>query len=228
MFFRMIHSAESMILICERRVTFGQTVEFFPLDYYTVASIARSMLDASIMLAYVTERVTAEEFDVRRRVIELHASITRYKMFKNWGEKNLAEQWDRDVNEQRRLLEAKPFFNGLDGGRRQRILAGMDCYIHGLRGAVRQLGWDKKQFDAAYAYLSAHTHSAPVSFIKTTEHGISSNYPSPAQFAVALISLDYAIWALSTAGARILQLFPDVRNKLSPDEQRIVRHMRTP
>ncbi len=60
------------------------------------------------------------------------------------------------------------------------------------------------------AYLSAHTYSAPVSFMRTDDHGIDFEEPSNFQYGLAAYGLDIAANSIASSSKRMLEVFPDI------------------
>lgn len=187
------------------------TEKFYTLDHGTLASLARNMLEICVMLGYISERnIEKGEWELRRDILWLHDAITRYKMFKFWGDRESAAGSKAHIPEIRKRISSHAIFRKLPADRREKILSGSEVYLHGLRPTARALGWDLNTFNGAYAYLSGYSHSSPVSFIRFYDHGINAHRPSSAQFAIAGVSLVFANMALKTASALILEAFPHI------------------
>lgn len=189
--------------------------EIHTLDHSSIAAMARTLIEAAVLFGYMTEQgPSEEEWDLRWSVLLLHDATTRYKMFKSWKATDEAAVHKKRMSELRLEVSKHPRFRGLEEERRQKILAGTEFYIHGLRAAVRSVGWDVGHFNAIYAYLSSHSHSSPVSFVRAHTHGVDFEKPSGAQLVTAGLALEHAQIALATASERTLKLFPNETKKL--------------
>jgi hypothetical protein len=104
-------------------------------------------------------------------------------------------------------IETFAEFRGLAPDRQKRITAGSEMYLHGLRSAIRLMDWDVADFDATYGYLSTHSHSAPVSFMRLSEHGIDFKKPTRAQRDIAGFAIEVSINVLAFSTSRITSLF---------------------
>jgi hypothetical protein len=167
------------------------------------------MVETSLMLFYVSEaNLTEEEWNLRKRVLDIHDCVTRYRMFKSWKQKEQASGFRRALEELRQELHQHEKFQRLDQKKRDDLLSGKILYLDGLRSVVRSAEWDVDMFDATYAYLSSHTHSAPVSYYRVEEQGIYFDEPSDHQYVVAALCLSVADETLGSACKRILDLFP--------------------
>ncbi|WP_309663266.1 hypothetical protein [Tabrizicola sp.] len=71
--------------------------------------------------------------------------------------------------------------------------SGQVVYVDGARGAVREAGWDVNECEFQQAYLSNFVHTHPVSYMRATEHAISFENPSPAQYAAALVAVSTSV-----------------------------------
>jgi len=136
-------------------------------------------------------------------------------MFKGWKEDAESAAHRANMDRLRLEIEGTLEFMSLPKDRQKKLLSGQEVYIHGLRSVVRLMNWGVEDFNSAYAYLSAHAHSSPVSFIRLAEHGIDFKSPTGAQYATAAIAIEIAGNALEFATERIVSLFPDTAKIVS-------------
>jgi hypothetical protein len=165
-------------------------------------------MEAAAMLAYLSDgTLTEEQWGLRKQVLWLHDATTRYKMFSNWKSEEQAKGFRQHMEEIRSRINTYIEFQGLAPDRQKRIIAGSEMYLYGLRGAVRLMEWEVADFDAAYGYLSAHSHSAPVSFTRLAEHGVDFKRPTRAQRDIASFGLEVSNNVLAFSTSRIASLF---------------------
>ncbi|CAO4182684.1 DUF5677 domain-containing protein [Methylorubrum populi] len=180
------------------------------LDHTSICSLCRNMFEASIMFSYLAQRdISDEQWRLRQNVIWLRDATSRYKMFKGWKAEKEASGFKEHMLDLRTKISSDNLFGKLDEERRKKILAGSEMYVNGLRGAVKQCGWDKDQFEATYTYLSQHSHNAPVSFLRMAEHGINYARPSNMQFSVAAYAIEVANQSLRVSSKRLAEVYPE-------------------
>jgi hypothetical protein len=85
MHLRLCIAADSLIRVAsfQDRIQNG---EVCTLDQSTIASITRGMIEATAIIAYMTDQsMTDSDWKLKRLIICLHDATTRYKMFKGRG-----------------------------------------------------------------------------------------------------------------------------------------------
>lgn len=185
---RVILNASSMIKIIEAATT--QPAGSQLLDHFSVASIARTAMEAGVMALYVTDPTAdADDFEMRRKVFLLHDTCHRTRMFKPGEKQNTAVKEMRDmyrekISELKSELEVMPKFSALSEETRKRILDGRDFYVGGVRGALKLIGWEKDEYEFFESYFSSYVHSMPVSFLRVEEHEIDFSTISDFQYAL--------------------------------------------
>jgi hypothetical protein len=84
MHLRLCIAADSFIRVASLQDRI-ENCEVCTLDQSTIASISRGMIEAAVMIAYMTDQsLTDPQWKLRRLIICLHDATTRYKMFKGW------------------------------------------------------------------------------------------------------------------------------------------------
>lgn len=178
------------------------------LDQSSIASLARGVAESACMVAYIIDpSLTPAEWELRKEVLWFHDATTRYKMFKNWDDEEQAEGFRQARAEILVRIEAADEFKALPQERQTRIRSGSEMYVYGLRATVRLLGWQVKEFDGMYAYLSSHAHSAPVSFLRFAEQGVDFQKPTKAQRTTAAFAMEFACSMLNITTEKIATLF---------------------
>lgn len=71
------------------------------------------------------------------------------------------------------------------------------------------MGWDEAQFNGIYAYLSAHTHSAPMSFMRMSDHQVDYFFPSVTHADILAVSMEVAIACLRRSMLRMIDQQPE-------------------
>jgi hypothetical protein len=111
---RVIMNAGSMIKVVEAGTNGVPGAQL--LDHFSVASIARTAMEAGVMMLYVTDSgADQDEFEMRRKVFLLHDTCHRSRIFKHGEERDKAIKDMRDMYRQkiaqlRADLTAMPMF----------------------------------------------------------------------------------------------------------------------
>jgi len=184
--------------------------EIYTLDHNSIAAVSRNIIEATLMFFYVSENVNDAEWQLRKSVLDLHDCLTRYRMFKAWNNDEVAKSFSTAASKIRERINKHNLMRGFDSAKRKQLLGGQQLYINGLRSVVRQAGWDLNRFNGVYAYLSVHSHSAPVSFYRTETHQINFSKPSNHQFALAGFALEHADQSIGAACKRLVDVFPNL------------------
>jgi hypothetical protein len=208
---RVIVNCGSMLRIIDAGIKFAPGSQL--LDHFSVASIARTAIEAQIMMLYVSDpKIGFEEWEMRRQVFHLHDTVHRIRMFKPTAA--------RDDAATQKTLEAlrigreellgdlgrDAYFRALTDDQKKRILAGQDFYVGGIRAAVRSIGWDVAEYEFYSTYLSAYIHSSPVSFFRADQHGVDFATVSDFQYGLCGTALAAVSEHLPQLTARIYQL----------------------
>lgn len=166
---------------------------FYPFDHYSICSLGRVCFDAALMLHYLSEpslNITA--WNLRRKVLYLHDISNRHRFLK-FGNKIAEGSLEPKIDDRWIVdgLVADIFSHlrelGLDPD--PKYTSGQMVFVDGIRGAVREAGWDVNQYEFQQAYLSNFVHTHPVSYMRASEHQIDFENPSPAQYAAALVAV---------------------------------------
>ncbi len=174
---KLCNMGHSLRVLCaaEERIAAGDVCT---LDQSSIMSIARSMVETAIMLAYVSDDgATEDDWCLRRTLLCLHDCTTRYKMFKGWKDGDQAKGLRGQIKELRGMMEGLAAFKALPEERRLKLLSGDDVYVDGIRAAARLAGWETAEFNAVYAYMSGHAHGSPVSFMRTDSTASTTRGP---------------------------------------------------
>ncbi|KKB09472.1 hypothetical protein VE26_06005 [Devosia chinhatensis] len=207
---RVIMNSGSMIKVIEAATDSGSGAQL--LDHFSVASIARTAVEAGVMMLYVSDPNLSEaEFDMRRKVFQLHDTCHRSRMFKHHEAhapdvKEMRDLYRQKIAELRTELDSMPAFAALATEVRSRLLEGRDFYVGGVRGALKLIGWDKAEYDFYEAYFSGYVHSMPMSFLRAEMHGIDFATISEFQYDLCGFALNAVAETLERTTARMTQL----------------------
>ena len=176
-------------------------------DHHTIMVLARMIMEASTMIAYLLDPVGPEEQAFRNVLLRLHDTVSRIKLLRAFEQTGDDLRAGRDAL--RSEIEAHPSFRRLPEDRRKRLDGGEEMFAIGMRAvAIRIMGWNETKFSGIYAYFPAHTHSAPMSFIRMADHQIDYFYPSKAQIDILALSMEVAMACLRRSMLRMIDQHP--------------------
>ncbi|RWD94255.1 hypothetical protein [Mesorhizobium sp.] len=180
------------------------------LDHFSVATLGRAIIDASLMTKYISEpSLTADQWDLRRQILFLH-DLTNRKRFLTALERAgqprdeaFFENYATVKEDIQNKIEGLATKLGYEPEQAKELGSGQKVFIEGSRGAAREAGWNVQEFEFHQSYLSNWVHSYPVSFIRADEQGISFNDPSEYQFWLCGIVLGTSAEYLADVNARM-------------------------
>jgi hypothetical protein len=173
------------------------------------------------MLHYLTEpNVSDAEWELRRKVLDLHDQLVRARLFKGMGKEGNEEYrgWRARSQELRKEIKKLPAFKNLKSERQERIISGSELYVGGLRGALEQIDIDRAYFDAIYNYLSGQVHVASNSFYFMHHNRIDFEEPAAYQFYIAGFAIANARYFLLPAALRMATIDTNVLNSIDGAE----------
>lgn len=168
------------------------------------------------MIAYLLDPVEPDEWEFRYILLRLHDTVARIKLMR--GFELQADDLKAGRDQIKGELEAHPTFLKLAEDRRKRMAGGEEMFAIGMRSvATRIMGWNERQFNGVYAYFSAHTHSAPMSFMRMEHHRIDYYFPSKPQTEILALSMEVAIACLRRSMLRTIDQHPKQISNYHPE-----------
>ena len=184
-----------------------------------VLTLGRVCFDAALMLHYISEpSLNLAEWNLRRKVLYLHDISNRHrflKFAKKIEKDNVKEKIDDKWIVDGLVADILKHLEDLGLDPDPNYTNGQMVYVDGVRGAVREAGWDVNEFEFQQAYLSNFVHTHPVSFMRATEHAISFEDPSPAQYAAALVAVSASIKTALSSNERCLKFLIEDGDQLA-------------
>lgn len=208
--------AHAMSIQLLYRNSVKQKPEFGLLDHFSIATLTRTVVDASIMTLYLSEPSLSEaEWDLRRQVLFLHDASNRKRflkaMHKHAGKTLSAEDLDahrQNKDEVLAMIAQRGKELGLDENRIDELSKGQLVFMEGVRGAVREAGLDTNEFDFVHVYLSNHVHSHPVSMLR--QENISLEAPTDFQMSFCGFCLEAATVYIENVNSRVEEFTGDM------------------
>lgn len=182
------------------------------LDHFTVGTITRSIIDASLMTMYLSEpSLTFQQWQLRREVLHLHELTNRKRFLEPQGKvissdgprQPFFDTYEQAKKDSRDRIALYGEAVGIDSEKIKKLQEGQWVFVDGGRGAAREADWDLNAFEFEQAYYSAYVHSHPVSFMKMDEQEISWSHPSPFQRNFVALALNVAGRHLERANDRM-------------------------
>ncbi|WBH15768.1 hypothetical protein [Sphingomonas radiodurans] len=185
-------------------------------DHHAIMSLTRMILEASTMIAYLLDPVSDDEWAFRHTVLKLHDTVSRIKLLRSFNAPSDDLRTGRE--ELKSIIITSPIFSSLPKDRQNRLTNGEDMFVIGMRTvATKIMGWNETKFMGIYAYFSAHTHSAPMSFVRMANHEIDYYHPSYAQISTLALSLEVSLACLRRSMLRMIDEHPEQIPLYHPD-----------
>lgn len=184
-------------------------------DHSGLLSLARIILEASTMTAYLMQTVSQEEWDARYLVLKLHDTAARIRIMKGFD--GHADDLRAGMRELKEELGANVFYKALPSEKRERLMRCNDPFVSSFRRVSKEaMGWSDNRLDGVYAYISSHVHSSPVSFFRMRHHGVDYYEPSAAQFGASTFAVNLAVVCLRRILIRRIDEHPE-KSPVQPD-----------
>ncbi|MDX0194055.1 hypothetical protein GOC06_11280 [Sinorhizobium meliloti] len=165
------------------------------LDHFSLAVLARASIDAGLMTMYLSEpRLSLTQWDFRRQLLFLHDDSNRKRFLKPLKEHGAEASHPENAEVKQGILERIRTLGATLLYGEEKIAEfqkGWSLYVAGVRGAVREAGWNVDNFEFNQSYLSAYVHSHPVSFMRIDEHGVKIG-------GISKFQADFCFWLFST------------------------------
>ncbi|HEY2232616.1 MAG TPA: hypothetical protein VGK01_03990 [Candidatus Angelobacter sp.] len=191
--------------------------EFF--DHSGVLSLCRMVLEGMTMYFYLTEVCAPEEWKCRRLTMYLHDTCARIKLVRAFQKKDEYADLLEGRKDLTDRLKKDEFFQRLNEEQQKSLLSGEQIFVRGMRAAAtRAAGWNEERFVSIYNYLSAYTHSAPMSFLRTRRHKIDYRDPSAAQLSMVRMALIVAQFCLLNVSLKYLDSSPPAKASFRASE----------
>lgn len=169
------------------------------------------------MFFYLREQVDPDEWALKYLVLQLHDATSRIKSMRAWYP---AAQYSSLIAGRNTLIEeikSGPAYALLDDEIQKRLVTGEEIYVGGMRRAATLAGWRSENFVAIYSYLSAQSHSAPMSYLRMRLHSIDYFKPSEYQYGVAGLAIEISAACLRRVTVRYLdehiEQHPETKSK---------------
>ncbi|MCO5163220.1 MAG: hypothetical protein M9939_18970 [Mesorhizobium sp.] len=181
------------------------------LDHFSVAVLARAILDAGLMTLYISHpTLTTAEWNLRRHILFLHDLVNRKRFLTSIEGRGgsadplpFFENYEELKTDLRSKIAAFAASLGRSDAHIVEFQKGQLVFVDGSRAAAREAGWDVEIFDHMQSYWSAYVHSHPVSFLLAVDRGLS--FEKPSLFQVHFVGVILS---------QLVIIFEDVRRRM--------------
>lgn len=143
------------------------------IDHASIAMISRSILECELMIVYLSEaNISDEEWELRRLVFQVHDCSSRVRLLKGIGLRDQYKGFKYQLNALRLELRRNSQFKRLSEDAQREVVNGNRIFVNGSRQVAKSAGWSVEFWDGVYNYLSAQSHSAPMSFFRYEISGV--------------------------------------------------------
>jgi Family of unknown function (DUF5677) len=172
-------------------------------DHASIAIICRTIMESMTIYYYLQESVDANEWHCRELVLKLHDTTSRIKLMRAHQSKEQYQDLIKGRASLTEELRANSYFKALKSEQQKRLLTGEQIFVGGMNAAARA-GWDQEIFMSFYNYFSAQSHSAPMSFMRFSQHNIDYFAPSGPQKSLVDVAICVATACLIRVSIRHL------------------------
>lgn len=194
---------------------------FLEWDYASMFALTRNVMECYQTLFYLcADEISDDERFARKKLFDIHDYYSRVKLFSNLNN-NLEEP--QVINTLVNQLKSSEYFHTMSEKQQKYFLKGDTAFFMNREDIEEKMGNDKAYFKFLYKLFSSSTHSFPMGFygMLNGERGTGTATP---------IEVNYSAWSLNIAGQYILSsandmvnLFPDINEKLSLIEKETLK-----
>jgi hypothetical protein len=183
-------------------------------DFFSVASLARNLIENYNMLFFVAvENITDEERDFRLNVLYYHHNKEKQKFYKDLGGRQFDKEFDENLPIAKKALKEHPFFSKLPHKISNAIIDGRKSIYLSREDISKKRNFDKNTLKAYYRLFSNHTHSSPMAFLSMSNLR-GGGKENKTELHYLTITLHLCIKYLSAAIIDIVSLFPHCRGNI--------------
>lgn len=193
-------------------------------DYSSAFSLTRNIMECYQTLFYLCfDDVHEEELKARKALFNVHDYYSRKQLFsfipENFDIERENPEIEKFVLEQ---LKNSAFFNSLDEKKRSKYLNGKDAFFMARDEIEEKEGVSKNTFRYWYKFLSSNVHSFPMGFFRMIDGDRGTGVHSEVEEIYSTMALDLAESYLIRGSLNMLKFFPDLLEKMSPQEKKLL------
>ena len=179
-------------------------------DFGTIASLARDLIDAVVMMFYVTDPVDDEVWQMRKWILDLHDCTARIQLFEALEQRDSVVAFTSARKEIVQKLIASLAFQSLSKEFRNKLIKGERVMVVTKESVLDQMGVHQKHFTAMNKLISAQVHTTPLGWYRMHENGRGAGKGTEAEIGYCALAFEYGRGYLEKASERMILLFPDI------------------
>lgn len=193
-------------------------------DYSSAFSLTRNIMECYQTLFYLCfDSVPDEELKARKFLFNVHDYYSRQQFFSFFPERFDGEREDPEIEKfVLEQLENSSYFKGLDEKERNKYLKGKKAFFITREEIEEREGVNKNDFRYWYKFLSANVHSFPMGFFGMIDGDRGIGVHSEVEEIYSAMALDLAESYLIRGCLNMLNFFPDILEKISPQEKKLL------
>jgi hypothetical protein len=189
-------------------------------DFASVASLARNLFEGYLIFQYFSEPVEGEEWRARLNIMQLTDCKSRMGMFSQFGADAKSHQgFEVQFEDLKSRIEGNPYFQSLENNLQKQLLGGHRQTIFNTRELSVRAGIDGSVW-GYFELLSSHTHTHPMSFYRSAEHG-RTGVANEVDYYYIATAMDFVTDLLKRATEAFVKDFSDLvifkSTRLGPD-----------
>jgi len=110
-------------------------------------------------------------------------------------------------------IRANSNFRKFAKSEQNRLTSGQSVFVNGLRGAIREVGFDVNWYDYNQSYFSSFIHAHPISFMRTDFHKMDFQETQPAQFVTCMAAFAAIVEVFGVITPAIEQTNREIRER---------------
>jgi hypothetical protein len=198
-FAKMVAHSRSIGAICQSSM----------FDHSAIISLARMIVEAATMIAYLSADIDEDKCQLQLLVLKLHDTVGRIKFLRAFNTDAGMESLRAGRTGVEKEIKANLVFLGMEPDEQKQLLSGEVFFVGGMRRAAKLFGWNGERFTSLYSYLSSHSHTSPMSYMRTREHKIDYLQPGDAQRGGAAFAIEIAIACIRRVVIHTIDLVPN-------------------
>ena len=173
------------------------------LDYGCVGSLCRDLLEAQLMLFYVSEPVPDDTWKMRELVINLHDCQARELLFRHLGDAAGADNFAKVGRDLKKTLASEPGFLKMSAHYRTKLIKGEMFRAAKAEDLSAAAGWDLGAYRTMVQLWSANIHCQPLSWLRMGDHEGGRGVDNERDKFYVAMSLENATQILESVIARL-------------------------
>lgn len=187
-------------------------------DYASTFSMTRNIMECYQTLFYLCfDDVSEDEQKARKYLFNVHDYYSRKKIL----QKEDIELENFVINQ----LKSTAYFQNLSEKLQKDYLKGEKAFFVSREDIDLKEGFPKENWKIIYKLLSANTHSFPLGFYRMVDASRGTGVFSETECSYTCLSLILSTTYLYRACTHMIDMFPDISDKMLPLEQKLVNSL---